>query len=370
MASAPQPEPEPAGYEGDDYEFDDRPRLDAQGRPLMTNTPNFASHGPAFSPRPKRQKPLLPDPTKPARLAAPQHPQAPEPTHNQAPVQGYEQSQSQNQIQNQDQAPQSQADPQLQVDPQFRQHYQNPASQPFFDQDQPEAAPYQQPYQQPYPQPQPYQQAYDHTYAPNQDQDDDDDYEDDDYEGDEYGNARSQRFKRLGKLVTPETKGLFLYNFYQAKELVTSPTNFFRTLPPPGNIAEPAIFLLIMTIAGGLLAGITRANLLITIGFVVANLIGATFSAFAMWKLYVMSGSQRSFEENFRVVAYSQVTLLLAALQAPLLGVITGLLAFIGTVYIQIQGMTQIHDLPRNKIIAILIGISLFLAIIHVKLGL
>ncbi|NWF65737.1 MAG: YIP1 family protein, partial [Chloroflexi bacterium] len=189
------------------------------------------------------------------------------------------------------------------------------------------------------------------------------------YQDDGYGSARSQRFKRLGKLVTPETKGLFLYTFYQAKELVTSPSNFFRTLPPPGNIAEPAIFLLIMTITGGLLAGITRANLLITIGFVVANLIGATFSAFAMWKLYVMSGSQRSFEENFRVVAYSQVTLLLAALQAPILGVITGLLAFIGTVYIQIQGMTQIHDLPRNKIIAILIGVSLFLAIVHVKLG-
>lgn len=355
MASAPVPAQEPANYEGDDYEFDDRPRLDAQGRPLMTNTPNFASHGPAFSPRPKKQKPLLPDPTRSARLPAPQHSQAQEPTRDQ-PV-----------------------DPQLQVDPQYQQHYQNPASQPFFDQVQPEAAPYQQPYQQPFQQPfqQHQPQAGDHAYPSNQaqahvqDQDYDDEFEDedDDHQDDGYGSARSQRFKRLGKLVTPETKGLFLYTFYQAKELVTSPSNFFRTLPPPGNIAEPAIFLLIMTITGGLLAGITRANLLITIGFVVANLIGATFSAFAMWKLYVMSGSQRSFEENFRVVAYSQVTLLLAALQAPILGVITGLLAFIGTVYIQIQGMTQIHDLPRNKIIAILIGVSLFLAIVHVKLG-
>lgn len=199
------------------------------------------------------------------------------------------------------------------------------------------------------------------------DEDDDDDQENDDDELDE--SPSGNRFKRLDKLVTPDTKGLLIYNFHLAKEVAFNSKEFFSALPKSGNIAEPGIYLAIMCVAGGLLCGITQMNLLMTIAFVFVNIIVTVLTAYAYMKLFTLSGSTSTFEQNFRVIAYSQVTLIIAGIHAGILSFLTGIIAFGLSIFIQLQGMELLHDMPRNKILTVLIGVSLFFAVIHIRLG-
>ncbi len=181
-------------------------------------------------------------------------------------------------------------------------------------------------------------------------------------------------FKRFEKLVVnPETKGLAMLAFHEAQHVLTQPEEFFRTMPTRGNIAEPAIFLFIVAGVSGLLAGVISMNLLITIQFMLGNVLQAYLLSFICWKMYTGMGSTEPFETSFRVIAYSQATLIIAGLKFSIFGnwipaYITLLIATFFALRLQITGMKQVHDMPAGKVTPVLVLATLFIMLIRFKM--
>lgn len=161
--------------------------------------------------------------------------------------------------------------------------------------------------------------------------------------------------------------------FHEARHILTQPEEFFKTMPARGNIAEPAIFLFILAGVSGLLAGVISMNLLITLQFMIGNLLQAYLLSFICWKMYTGMGSTEPFETTFRVVAYSQATLLIAGLKFSIFGnwipaYITLLIATIFALRLQITGMKQVHDMPAGKVAPVLVLATLFIMLIRFKI--
>lgn len=181
-------------------------------------------------------------------------------------------------------------------------------------------------------------------------------------------------FKRFEKLVVnPETKGLAMLAFHEARQILTQPEEFFRTMPTRGNIAEPAIFLFILAGISGLLAGVISMNLLITIQFIIGNILQAYLLSFICWKMYTGMGSMEPFETTFRVVAYSQATLIIAGLKFSIFGnwlpaYITLAIATALALRLQIIGMKHVHDMPSGKVMPVLVLATLFILLIRFKI--
>ncbi len=181
-------------------------------------------------------------------------------------------------------------------------------------------------------------------------------------------------FKRFEKLVVnPETKGLTMLAFHEARQILTQPEEFFKTMPVRGNIAEPAIFLFILAGISGLLAGVISMNLLITIQFMIGNILQAYLLSFICWKMYTGMGSTEPFETTFRVVAYSQATLIIAGLKFSIFGnwipaYITMAIATLLALRLQIMGMKQVHDMPSGKVMPVLVFATLFILLIRFKI--
>ena len=144
-------------------------------------------------------------------------------------------------------------------------------------------------------------------------------------------------------------------------------------MPTRGNIAEPAIFLFIVAGVSGLLAGVISMNLLITIQFMLGNILQAYLLSFICWKMYTGMGSTEPFETSFRVIAYSQATLIIAGLKFSIFGnwipaYITLLIATFFALRLQITGMKQVHDMPAGKVTPVLVLATLFIMLIRFKM--
>ncbi len=186
------------------------------------------------------------------------------------------------------------------------------------------------------------------------------------------GSIEDAKFNRFDHLMTPETKGLLMLAFHDARAILFQPEQFFASMPTRGNIAEPAIFLLIVAGLSGLLAGIISMNLLITLQFIIGNVLQAFLLSFIASKLFTGMGSTEPFETTFRVIAYSQATLIVAGLKFNILGnyipaYITLLIATILALRLQAIGMQQVHDFPPAKTLPVLIGATLFIMLIRFK---
>lgn len=181
---------------------------------------------------------------------------------------------------------------------------------------------------------------------------------------------RSDRFNRLEKLVTPETKSILTYAFLQAKEILISPKSFFATLPNNDDVGEAAMFLFICAAAGGLLAGFVNFNLLVTPGFFFCNVVSTFLIAAIMSKVIPPAYDKASFPSIFRVVAYSQAAcFLIAGLKLGPFGLLTLIPATIYSIKLQFLGFEDKLNVPRNVVMFPLIGTTIFLLIVRWKLG-
>jgi len=203
-----------------------------------------------------------------------------------------------------------------------------------------------------------------------------DDDDDDDDRGEDFSKGAEEvdSFGRFERLMTPETKGILVYTFHQAREILFTPEQFFKTMPTRGNIAEPALFLVIWVSLCGLLAGVVNFNLLITIQFFIGNMIQTYLLAMIAQKLCASLGSDEPFETNFRVIAYSQAALIIAALKFSLLGnpfpsfITLGIATFLA-LKIQVTGLKQVHDgIDAGKVTLFLIIPTVVILIIRFKI--
>lgn len=170
------------------------------------------------------------------------------------------------------------------------------------------------------------------------------------------------RFQKL--VVTPETKGTLMYAIHQARLVFTDTKKFFKKLPHHGNNAESALMLFVYAAVGGLLAGIVSFNLLITLQFVIVNLIASYLLSIAVHRILVMMGSHESFDVTFRVIAFSSATLVIAGLKLGILGFVTYAIALFYAVRIQSTGLAVSHDVPPSKITMVVILSNLFIAMV------
>jgi hypothetical protein len=182
-----------------------------------------------------------------------------------------------------------------------------------------------------------------------------------------------EKFKRFERLMTPETKGVLMFTMHQVREILTHPEAFFKKMPQRGNIAEPGLFLMVVIAGSGLLAGVLNFNLLVTVQFVIGNLLQSYVLSFVVWKLCTGMGSQESYEANFRVIAYSQASLVIAGLQFTFLGnhipgYITLLISLIVGLRLQLIGLKQVHDLPNNQLLLATVIPTIVILIIRYKL--
>ena len=194
-----------------------------------------------------------------------------------------------------------------------------------------------------------------------QDYDDSEEEADDDIESD----AKKANFKRFEKLVQdPDTQALAQLLLLQAKDVAMNPKEFYSKSIEPGNFIEPALFLIACSVIGGLLSGFSHLSLFYTIKFIFISVVFTAVATFMIWKLFTLYGSAKSLEENFQVMAYSQVTLVILGLQSGILSIIIGVAVFGYTLYLQMLGMEALHGMPRNKVLVILGGVAFFFAVI------
>jgi Uncharacterized protein conserved in archaea len=148
-----------------------------------------------------------------------------------------------------------------------------------------------------------------------------------------------------------------------AVQVVTAPTEFFKSMPKTGGFLEPLVFAVIM----GFIAGIVHAILspfgvgygtgygrgmmsgfgmiiFMPIAAVIGSFIGAAI-IFVIWKLM---GSQENYETSYRCTAYlvvlAPVFVILRII--PYAGIIVYMAIY---VYFIVIASTQVHNIPAQK---------------------
>ncbi|MCI0469451.1 MAG: YIP1 family protein [Nitrospirae bacterium] len=157
-----------------------------------------------------------------------------------------------------------------------------------------------------------------------------------------------------------ETKGVNFAGIPQtAIDVITSPRNFFRSMPKIGGFVEPLVFMAVMgTIAGllqslfvvlgfGIRAGaamgiasiVVLPIMLAVFGFVIAAIV------YVIWRIM---GSEEPYETAYRCVAY------ISAL-APITTVL-GIIPYVGSaagvaimVFFYVIASEEVHEIPAQK---------------------
>lgn len=150
----------------------------------------------------------------------------------------------------------------------------------------------------------------------------------------------------------------------QAKQVITDPGEFYRTMSKNGGYSEPLIFAVVMAVGTGAIfallsiVGITGAGfaglgaiVVLPIGLAIGSFIGAAIM-FIIWKLM---GSPEDFETAYRCIAYSSAVF-------PIVTVLS-LVPYLGTLisiawgtWLMITASTQVHG-RAFKTSAIVFGI-------------
>lgn len=141
--------------------------------------------------------------------------------------------------------------------------------------------------------------------------------------------------------------------------VLTTPKDFFRTMPKTGGFKDPLIFMVIVSIAAGILQaavalfglgmaasiGMAFASIiLIPILMAVFSFVGAAI-LFVIWKVM---GSNESYETAYRCGAYASAVMPITALlnTIPYLGVILGMA---WTLYLMVTASVEIHGLEEKS---------------------
>ncbi|MBI4532923.1 MAG: YIP1 family protein [Candidatus Melainabacteria bacterium] len=162
----------------------------------------------------------------------------------------------------------------------------------------------------------------------------------------------------LTQMMPPEVRG-FVANYWgQAKVILFSPQVFFRTMPTEGGYKDPLLFLAVSAGVNAVLAGLMSLQLpligLIFIASLIAVFVG---SAVACFLSQAMSG-KGNYEATFRVIAYSEATLLFVWL--PILGLVPALY----TLVLNYIGLKQVHQLSEIKTASVVLLTGLLTGIV------
>jgi hypothetical protein len=144
-----------------------------------------------------------------------------------------------------------------------------------------------------------------------------------------------------------------------AIKVVTSPQEFFKTMPKTGGFVEPLVFMAIMGAIGGIIAAVAgiaglrmgmgaggglAALIVFPIAVVITGFIGAAI-LFVIWKLL---GSQENYEVSYRCMAYMSALF-------PITSVL-GLIPYAGgaagialMVYYTVIASTEVHRIAAQK---------------------
>ena len=173
--------------------------------------------------------------------------------------------------------------------------------------------------------------------------------------------------------------------FFQAflttlKEVLFSPTQFYRRMPTRAGFKNPLIFGLILGVLGGVLGLAWQQVFMLRLGqvpeiattYFVGIAIGLPFivlallyigSAIIHFCLIVVGGNRRGFEATFRVIAYSWSTQIFALI--PFVG---GLIIPIYALAIEIIGLREGHGIGTGRaalavFLPIIVILALFLVV-------
>ncbi|MBF0345743.1 MAG: YIP1 family protein [Nitrospirae bacterium] len=144
-----------------------------------------------------------------------------------------------------------------------------------------------------------------------------------------------------------------------AVRVLTRPSDFFRHMPRAGGFIEPLVFMVSMGVLSGLLRAVINIlefRLLAGIGKAVATFLFVPITiglfgfllASALFILWMILGSQQSYQTSYRCVAYmSALTPVITVLSiVPFLGGIAGFALMI--VFIVVVSV-EVHDIPAQR---------------------
>ncbi|RLA86732.1 MAG: hypothetical protein DRG40_02195 [Deltaproteobacteria bacterium] len=172
-------------------------------------------------------------------------------------------------------------------------------------------------------------------------------------------------------------KGVLRGIFQTIKEVLFSPTRFFRQMPVEKGIQMPLLFGVIMGTFGGLMPlwwnFLLSARMMGIRGlfsstfFILYALLLPIFTAITIFVasgvnhacLMLVKGNKRGFEATFRVIAYSEAAYLWNII--PLLG---GLIYSFYTVILYIIGLREVHGITTGRAaLAVFIPLIVFLLV-------
>lgn len=171
-----------------------------------------------------------------------------------------------------------------------------------------------------------------------------------------------------------EELGFFEAFLTTLKEVLLSPTKFYRRMPTSQGFVNPLIFGLILGVLGGVFglawqrvfalrlgefSEITTTNfVVITILLPLIVLVGLFIgSAIVHLCLMVVRGNRRGFEATFRVIAYSAAAAIFTFI--PLMG---SLITFIYALVIVIIGLREGHEIGTGRVV-----LAIFLPVIIIS---
>ena len=112
----------------------------------------------------------------------------------------------------------------------------------------------------------------------------------------------------------------------QAKQVVTDPQSYFKSMPQTGGLQGPAIFVLVMGLAAGLilfllsifglgnLGGQGVFSLFAVVVYPLLVLIATFVGALIMWVIWRLMGSSKDYEVAFRCISACTAILPICAL--------------------------------------------------------
>jgi hypothetical protein len=181
-----------------------------------------------------------------------------------------------------------------------------------------------------------------------------------------------------------EGLGFFEAFLTTLKEVLLSPTQFYRRMPATGGFKSPLIFGLILGVLGGVLGLAWQQVLMLRLGqfpeIGTTHLVGITIglplivlvalylgSAIIHLCLMVVGGNRRGFEATFRVITYSWSTQIFALI--PFVG---GLIIPIYTLAIEIIGLREGHGIGTGRAVLAVslpfIAMAVFFMVVGISL--
>lgn len=162
--------------------------------------------------------------------------------------------------------------------------------------------------------------------------------------------------------------------FEEAKEIISSPTEFYQVLRKRGNFSYPIKFAVTSGIIGAILTGLvdillgTKTNPLMMfpsaiVGGIIAGTVGLLIGA-GIIHIFVYLFDGYNYQKTLEAISYT------TAIQA-LVGWIpyVGIIAWAYTVYAQIRGIEEFHEFSTGRAAAVVlipigIGIGISIAVL------